>query len=120
MCKATFSETLKKVDISDVFERNGSIIKLDGLEDHLVSNTLKVLVWGKINEFRSQLLNWPNPNTLKTLEEVMITKDGVKRKLLDEVINSIPPDKGSEIYDEEYTDDEWDDNENKYQNESKY
>lgn len=57
MCKATFSETLKKVDISDVFERNGSIIKLDGLEDHLVSNTLKVLVWGKIKEFRSQLLN---------------------------------------------------------------
>ena len=57
MCKAAFSQTLKKVDISDVFERNGSIIKLDGLEDHLVSNTLKVLVWGKINEFRSQLLN---------------------------------------------------------------
>lgn len=50
----------------------------------------------------------------------MIAKDGVKRKLLDEVINSIPSDKGSEIYDEEYTDDEWDDNENKYQNESKY
>lgn len=57
MCKAAFSQTLKKVDISDVFERNGSTINLDGLEDHLVSNTLKVLVWGKINEFRSQLLN---------------------------------------------------------------
>ena len=119
MCKVAFSETLNKVDISNVFERNGSTIKLDGLEDQLVSNTLKVLVWDKMKEFRSQLLNWPNPNTLKTLE-VMITKDGVKRKLLDEVIYSIPPDKGSGIYDEEYTDDEWDDNENKYQNESKY
>ena len=57
MCKVAFSETLNKVDISDVFERNGSTIKLDGLEDQLVSNTLKVLVWDKMKEFRSQLLN---------------------------------------------------------------
>lgn len=57
MCKVAFSETLNKVDISNVFERNGSTIKLDGLEDQLVSNTLKVLVWDKMKEFRSQLLN---------------------------------------------------------------
>ena len=41
ICKAAFAETLAKVDFSDVFKRNGLAIKLDGSEDHLVSNKLK-------------------------------------------------------------------------------
>ena len=61
-----------------------------------------------MKEFRSQLLNKPHPKTLKKLEEVMISPDGVKRKLVDEVI---PPDEGCEVLDGVCTDEEWDDNE---------
>ena len=48
----------------------------------------------------------------------MTTPDGVKRKLLDEVIDGIPPEEGCEILDGEYTQDKWDDNENENANES--
>ena len=109
MCMATFAEILAKIDISDAFKGNG-LIKLGGSEDHQVSNKLKA--------FRSQLLSKPHPNTLKKFEEVMIPPDGAKRKLLDEVIDGMPPDEGCEVLDGEYTHDEWDDNENENANES--
>lgn len=60
MCKVFFAGTLAKVDVSDALKRYGLTIKLDGSEDHLVSNKLKALVWDKIKEFRSQLLSKPH------------------------------------------------------------
>ena len=109
MCWVAFVETLAKVDISHAFKRKVLTIKLD---DYLVSNKLKA--------FRSQLLNKPHPNTLKKLEEVMIPPDGVKRKILDEVIDGIPPDEGCEILDGEYSHHKWDDDENLNGNQSEY
>lgn len=48
----------------------------------------------------------------------MIPPDGLKHKLLDEVINGIPPNTGCEILDGKYTDDEWNDDKNKISNKS--
>ena len=44
MCKAAFKETIAKVDVSNAFKRNGLKIKLNGSEDQVDSNKLKVLV----------------------------------------------------------------------------
>ena len=73
----------------------------------MVFNKLKALVWDELKELCSQLLGRENPNTFKKLEGVIIPPDGVNRKLLDEVIDGIPPDEGCEITDGEYTNDEW-------------
>ena len=48
----------------------------------------------------------------------MIRPDGLKHKLLDKVINGIPPNTGCEILDGKYTDDEWNDDKNKISNKS--
>lgn len=44
MCQASFIDTLKTVDISGAFKRNDLTINLDGSEDHIVSNKVKLLV----------------------------------------------------------------------------
>ena len=112
MCKTAFAETLKELDVSDTFKRNGLTIKLEGSEDYVVPSKLKALVWYEMEEFPSELLSKPHPTTLKKLEEVMIPTDGVKRKLVDGVIGSVPPDEGYGMLDGELADKEWDKNEN--------
>ena len=42
------------------------------------------------------------PTILKEVEELMIVLDGVKRRL-DGVVDSVPPDKGCEVLNEELT-----------------
>ena len=48
----------------------------------------------------------------------MIPPDSLKRKLLDEVIDSISPEEGCETLDRGYNDDEWDDDEKENADES--
>ena len=45
ICKSTWNETVSKVDIYATFKRNAITIKLDDLEDYLVSSRLKALMW---------------------------------------------------------------------------
>ena len=106
LCQAAFNEALVDVDISGAFKRNGLTIKLDGTEDHLVSNKLKLLVWDKMIEFRERLLRTPHPSSLKKLDEMMIPPDGVKRKLVG-VVDGVPPDEGMEVLGGELTDEEY-------------
>ena len=108
MCKSTWNETVSKVDIYATVKRNAITIKLDGLEDYLVSSRLKALVWEEMKEFHSKLLSNPNPASLKKLEEVMIPSDDVKH-ILKKVVDGTPPDEGLEIISGELTDEERDD-----------
>ena len=122
LCQAAFNEALVDVDISGAFKRNGLTIKLDGTEDHLVSNKLKLLVWDKMIEFRERLLRKPHPSSLKKLDEMMIPPDGVIRKLVG-VVDGVPPDEGMEVLggeltDEEYASDSGSESENKEEEES--
>ena len=110
MAKSIWGETVSNVDVNFAFKRNALTIKLDGTEDHLVSNKLKALVWDEMTDFRKNLLRSPHPDSLKKLEGIMIPPDGVKRKLC-AAIDSVPTDEGCELLDGDYTDDEYDRNE---------
>ena len=111
MCKSASNETVSKVDIHGAFKRNAITIRLDSSEDYFISSKLKALVWEEMKEFCWKLLSNLHPASLKKLEEVMITPDGVKYKLK-KVVDGTPPDEELEIIGRELIDEEWDDMEN--------
>ena len=117
----SWSDTIAIIDVHSTFKRNGLTIKLDGSEDYIVSSRMKALIWDKMKDFRTQLLNSSNPATMKKSEEEMIPPERAKRKL-NGVFDGIPPDEGYEILGGEPTDDGWDsdEKENEGEDESKY
>ena len=61
------------------------------------------------------VIKWPTrkiATTLKEVEELTITPDGVKQKF-DGGVDSVPSDKGCEVLDGELTHKEWDENDSK-------
>ena len=107
MLKSSWNDTIAQIDIHSAFKRNGLTVKFDGSENYLISSRLKVLIWDEIKDFHTQLLNSPQPASIKKLEEEIIPPEGVKRKL-NGVADGIPRDEGYEILGGEPTDDEWD------------
>ena len=70
--------------------------KLNGTEDHLVSERVVTLVGQRLMVFRENLMKERSPKNLKDILKLIIPPKGVKRaKRKDDT----PPDKGDELYD---------------------
>ena len=71
--------------------------KLNGSEDHLVSERIITLVGQKLMLFRENLMKEPSPTNLKDMLKLITPPKGVKRaKGKNDVV---PPDEGDELYD---------------------
>ena len=71
--------------------------KLDGSEDHLVSERIITLVGQKLMLFRENLMKEPSPTNLKDMLKLITPPKDVKRaKGKNDVV---PPDEGDELYD---------------------
>ena len=83
------------VDIPACYKALWITNKLDGSEDHLVSERIMTLVGQKLMLFRENLMKDASPKTLKDLKLITPPK-GVKRG---ENANGSPTDEGNEVYD---------------------
>ena len=70
--------------------------KLDGSEDHLVSERIMTLVCQKLMLFRENLMKNASPKTLKDLLKLITPAKSVKRG---KNANSLPIDEGNGLYD---------------------
>ena len=81
------------VDIPACYKALWITNKLDGSEDHLVSERIMTLVGQKLMLFRENLMKNASP---KTLKELITPPKGVKRG---KNANGSPIDEGNELYD---------------------
>ena len=96
----------EQLDNVVIYKRNMMTLALDGSEDHLTSRKLFDLVGNEMVSFRKELLKNSSPANLKGLRSVIIPPEGVKFK-----VSPIPPDKGMELWDGDYIDDNDEDTE---------
>ena len=90
------------LDCSRALKENFIFNKLDGSEDHLVTDSLFALVGKEIQMFRSQLMQSTPPRLIADLVKTITPPEGVRSPSAAASSDSAPPDEGAELLDGDF------------------
>ena len=96
MLNKSWTTVIDTTDPILALKNNFILNALDGSEDFLVSESIKILVGKEIVKFREELLKTPPPKSLKDLLKTITPPKGIKRR---QTQDDKPDDEGQELMD---------------------